>query len=346
MKIAIRAGHNFQAKGASALLCETTEARALLAPIVKYLKALGHNVLDVTPGNLSTSADLAHGVNKANSWGAELFVSVHFNKAYSSYNGAIGSEVCVMNSHPAAQRVVDALGKLGFKNRGQKKRVELYELKNTTMKAMIIETCFIEATEDVSLYKKLGTDKIGRHIAEAISNKKLDFVEDHNPGGGSVVQKHLYRVRKTWADAASQKGAYSVKSSAIEECNKYVGYSVFDEAGKAIYTNEPPKKPVENIVLELQKECNRQGFKDKNGKKLSEDGILGEMTLSALPVLKYGAKGNITKLLQKALVKKGHSISTDGVFGNGTQKAVKDVQKKNKLTVDGIVGKNTWSKVL
>lgn len=159
------------------------------------------------------------------------------------------------------------------------------------------------------------------------------------------MHKHLYRIRKSWKDASSQKGAYKDKAGAIKECKKYTGYSVYDEKGKAVYTNTPPKKPQENLILELQKELNRQGFKDKYGKRLVEDGKLGELTLSACPTLKYGSRGNITKIMQKLLKKKGYKLDLDGVFGNQSQKAIKDLQKKNKLTCDGIVGKNTWSKL-
>ncbi|WP_304406825.1 N-acetylmuramoyl-L-alanine amidase, partial [uncultured Clostridium sp.] len=122
----------------------------------------------------SSTGDLAYGVDKANGWGADLFVSIHFNKAYDSYNGAIGSEVCVYSTHEIAQRVVNGLVSLGFKNRGQKIRKGLYELKHTNMKSMIVETCFVEATEDVALYRKLGADEIGKAIAEAIANKKIE----------------------------------------------------------------------------------------------------------------------------------------------------------------------------
>ena len=176
MKIAIRGGHTELCTGASALINELTEDRKVTAAVIKYLRELGHEVLDVTPPvnyTSSSGADLAYGVNKANSWGADLFASFHFNKAYNNYNGAIGSEVCVYSTNDIAQRVVDGLGELGFKNRGQKIRNELYELRNTSMKAMIIETCFVEATEDVALYKKLGHDLIGKTIAEAITNKKI-----------------------------------------------------------------------------------------------------------------------------------------------------------------------------
>lgn len=46
----------------------------------------------------------------------------------------------------------------------------------------------------------------------------------------------IYRIRKTWADAKSQKGAYSNLESAKKECDKHPGYNVFDESGKLIYT--------------------------------------------------------------------------------------------------------------
>lgn len=179
MKIAVRGGHNFQAPGASALIDETTEDRKVKDSVIKYLQQLGHTVLDVTPGNMDTDSDLVYGVNKANSWGADLFISIHFNKAYNSYTGAIGTETWVYsttdnyNDEEYAKRIVDSIGTLGFKNRGVKTSTELYELKSTTMPSVIVEVCFVEATEDIALYKKLGADKIGQVIAEAISNKKI-----------------------------------------------------------------------------------------------------------------------------------------------------------------------------
>ena len=42
------------------------------------------------------------------------------------------------------------------------------------MKSMIVETCFVEATEDVKLYNKLGPDKIGKAIAEAVANSNVN----------------------------------------------------------------------------------------------------------------------------------------------------------------------------
>ena len=212
MKIAVRGGHCPKVTGAKGILDELTEDRKVKEAVVKYLKQLNHDVLDVTPPNSTStsSADLAYGVDKANSWGAELFVSIHFNKAYDSYNGAIGSEVCVYSNFDIAKRVVDGLGSLGFKNRGQKARTGLYELKNTKMKSMIIEVCFVEATEDVSLYKRLGHDTIGKTIAESIANKKVT-VNTSSTSTGETYYRCIAGSFKDKTNAEKRKAELEAK---------------------------------------------------------------------------------------------------------------------------------------
>lgn len=292
MKIAVRGGHCPKVPGARGIIDELTEDRKVKEAVVKYLKQLNHDVLDVTPPNSTStsSEDLYYGVNKANNWGADLFVSIHFNKAYNYYNGAIGSEVCVYSNFDIAQRVINALGNLGFKNRGQKIRVALYELRRTAMKSMIVEVCFVEATKDVELYNKLGPDKIGKTIAEAVANKNVN---------GPDIE-----VPATNNDSISDSG--------------------------------------DNWIRRLQEECNKQGFSNQ-----SVDGIPGPNTLKGCPIIKEGARGNITKLLQEKLVSLGYNTNgVDGIFGSGTKSAVIAFQKSKGLSTDGIVGENTWRKLL
>ena len=277
MKIAVRGGHCPRVPGASKFIDELTEDRKVKESLIKYLKQLGHEVLDVTPpdNTNSSSGDLSNGVNRANLFGADLFLSIHFNKAYDVYNGFLGSEVCVYSPFDIAQRVVNGLASLGFKNRGQKVRTGLYELKHTNMKAMIIEVCFVESVADVGLYKKLGHDLIGKTIAQAIANKNINNSD--------------------------------VKSTV---------------------NNEIKSNNTDNWIKRLREECNKQGF-------------------SSYPTLKKGARGNITKLLQEKLVSLGYNTNgVDGIFGFGTEKAVISFQKNNGLVVDGIVGQNTWRKLL
>lgn len=94
-------------------------------------------------------------------------------------------------------------------------------------------------------------------------------------------------------------------------------------------------------VLILQQALNIQGFKDKNGNTLVEDGIAGELTLSACPTLKEGAEGIITQWVQSKLC-----IPVDGIFGDQTYRRVVWYQEQNNLERDGIVGKETWRKLL
>ena len=66
-----------------------------------------------------------------------------------------------------------------------------------------------------------------------------------------------------------------------------------------------------------------------------------------LDILKKGSKGNSVKALQILLNGNGYSCgSVDGEFGAKTYDAVVKFQKANKLDVDGIVGAQTWSKLL
>jgi len=52
-----------------------------------------------------------------------------------------------------------------------------------------------------------------------------------------------YRVRKSWADASSQKGAFKSLENAKKCADENSGHSVFDESGKALYTKAAALQP-------------------------------------------------------------------------------------------------------
>ena len=58
MKIAVRGGHNFKARGASGIIDEAIENRKVYKALIKYLRLAGHVVIDVTPGDCSANTDL------------------------------------------------------------------------------------------------------------------------------------------------------------------------------------------------------------------------------------------------------------------------------------------------
>lgn len=159
-----------------------------------------------------------------------------------------------------------------------------------------------------------------------------------------------------------QVGAYSVKSNAEAMANKLKskGFNVYitTESGSPVATESQKSTPASSkttqpvskktweyyisgsLVKELQQEINKQF-----NKKISVDGYFGDETINALPVVKQGARGNLTKIIQKRLIALGYNVGrtgVDGVFGNATYDAVKKFQRDKKLQVDGIVGKETW----
>lgn len=61
------------------------------------------------------------------------------------------------------------------------------------------------------------------------------------------------------------------------------------------------------------------------------------------PTQDRGNRGSDVVALQYLLDAHGASIATDGIFGSGTDAAVKSFQRSKGLADDGIVGPNTWS---
>lgn len=69
--------------------------------------------------------------------------------------------------------------------------------------------------------------------------------------------------------------------------------------------------------------------------------------LANYPLTKRGQSSNFVFLLQFILNKNyGYNLAVDGIFGAGTENAVRSFQQNNNLSVDGIVGQNTWKTLL
>lgn len=65
-------------------------------------------------------------------------------------------------------------------------------------------------------------------------------------------------------------------------------------------------------------------------------------TISAWPLVRQGARQHPVKTMQYLLRAHGHNLTVDGIFGPGTDAAVRDFQRHSGLAVDGIVGPSTW----
>ena len=178
-------------------------------------------------------------------------------------------------------------------------------------------------------------------ITQGVYDAFVSF--DYNLGQGCLrtLLANGTRDKQTVADMMLE---YRNKGSQWEQGllrRRQAERELFLTDGEVVVNNATTQATTDNIYLQLQRELNAQGFKDKNGNTLVEDGIPGKLTLSACPVVRKGASGNVTTWIQLRC-----GAVPDGIFGTDTENAVKYMQHKWGLEEDGVVGPQTWSKLL
>lgn len=137
-------------------------------------------LIDVTaPDSYDTVlSDLEYGVNLSEKEQVDLFMSIHFDKCYDSYEGALGTACWILGTGGEAEKIGSRVCKsvsdgTGLVNRWIHIDPRLYELRKTTMPAIICETCFTEATKDIEIYHKVGADILGKLIANGINGSDI-----------------------------------------------------------------------------------------------------------------------------------------------------------------------------
>jgi len=102
----------------------------------------------------SVTTSLQARVNAANSWPADIFISLHCN--ISEITAASGSEAYVYSSgsqaYTIATRILEGLhNSTGLPNRGVIVTTRLYVLRNTSMPAVLVEMGYMSNPRDLQL---------------------------------------------------------------------------------------------------------------------------------------------------------------------------------------------------
>jgi peptidoglycan hydrolase-like protein with peptidoglycan-binding domain len=64
------------------------------------------------------------------------------------------------------------------------------------------------------------------------------------------------------------------------------------------------------------------------------------------PTIRRGDEGPVVRRAQRGIRRTPNlGLAVDGIFGAATEQAVREFQQASNLTVDGIVGPNTWAKL-
>lgn len=293
--------------------------------------------------------DIPERVAKANAWKADLYLDLHHN---AGIDGGSGGGVMAFH-HPNSEKgkkyateiynsVIAAGGLKG--NRAEPIQGKAFEsLVLTDMPAVLMEYGFMDSKVDAPVivtkaYSKLCAYATIDAIAKAAGlQRKQGSEEKSNP-------EHLYRIRKDWDDAGSQKGAYVNLELAKAACPE--GYSVYNWTGDCVYYNGGDEfvtetYSAEEFVRDVQKAI---------GAKV--DGIPGPETLGKTPTI--SADKNSTHPAVEAIQKRLYTLgyvevgTADGIAGTKFDQAVKAFQQDNDCVVDGelTAGNKTWRCIL
>lgn len=135
----------------------------------------------------------------------------------------------------------------------------------------------------------------------------------------------------TSSGSSSSSGGKASIKEVQQWCNDNYGYSQTVDGIDGPNTKK-------GLIIAYQTELNVQF-----NKGLAVDGLAGSKTKAAAVVVRKGAKGNLTRVLQGRLICLGYDTGGfDGDFGSKTDSAVRAFQKANGLSADGEAGYNTW----
>ena len=175
--------------------------------------------------------------------------------------------------------------------------------------------------KDGTIYRGRPENKLGAHTA------------NHNTGSLGICFEGAYNtetMNETQIKAGQELIVYLLDKYKLLKANvyKHKDFNSTDCPGNNFpYETLRSGAKNETVIVktieeELKEECKKQGF-------------------TPYPTVRRGARGNITKIIQRIL-----GINADGIFGSETEKTVKRFQTKNGLLVDGVVGQETWKKLL
>ena len=207
-----------------------------------------HGVIVICSRTTDENDPVSQEVNEANASGADIAVSFHANAG-----GGDGFEVYYYSSSSKGLRLAQLCEKyvksdLGQNSRGCKTGDKLKFVRATNMVAVLVESFFVDNAKDRTIGDTVAEQRaFGVAYAKAIL-EYLGIAYNANAGkpttttpsdkneNNSSATKNLYRVRKTWADAKSQLGAFASLDNAKAACTS--GYTVYDWNGVAVYGAE------------------------------------------------------------------------------------------------------------
>lgn len=238
MRFNIHAGHNpdgMIACGAVGLIKESTEARKVKDKLIAILKNAGHTVYDCTCNNGTDKYDVLEKiVSKCNEHTVDLDISIHFNAAAKDEKGdgrTTGVECLVYDMKTSAsvyaEKICKSISAIGYKNRGVKIDKELMVLNSTKAPALLIECCFVDDKDDVSIY---DAEKTAEAIASGLGVKATKEDVEMVESSKIIVDGKEVSVKRILKDGTNY--------IAIRDIAEAVGYNIGNNGNIAVLNKQ------------------------------------------------------------------------------------------------------------
>lgn len=225
------------------------------------------------------------------------------------------------------------------------------------------ETSFHFAVDDKKIIQGIDLNRNAWHAGDGNGkgNREGIAIEIcYSKSGGERWLKALENAAELTAKLLKDYGwGIDRVTKHADYTNKHCPHRILDEYGWDNFLNlvkskmsagttpapvpSTPKSGINTAVLDWQKAAMADGYKFP---KYGADGKWGAECESVAKAaickqrLTYTNK-NLTKIIQKKV-----GVTADGLFGLKTKAAVREYQRSKRLTADGVVGINTWKKIL
>jgi peptidoglycan hydrolase-like protein with peptidoglycan-binding domain len=180
------------------------------------------------------------------------------------------------------------------------------------------------------------------HLANGWAGVGYNFMVDHNGTvyegrGWNLVGAHCPNHNRSGIGVYVALGGAQEPSNAAKRAVAALYREACERAGRALYKrgHRDGKKtacPGEKLYAWVRAGMPVNGH--SQGAETTDP--------SDRPILRRGSQGRHVEALQRDLLSAGYDLSVDGDFGPATESIVRDVQELSGLTVDGVVGPDTY----
>lgn len=162
---------------------------------------------------------------------------------------------------------------------------------------------------------------------------------DSPPGSGVVARAHAL-LKTLWQHGEGTRKTEQTNGRWIT----YVARMLQGKKGVVAYRLKP--EPVRMSTMPVPARPKPKPIKPKPKPPPEPEPKPKPKSPVALRTLRRGSSGDDVKAVQRRLNELGHNVgAVDGKFGPATERGVRSFQSAERITVDGIVGPQTYGKL-